>query len=118
MVVVCARNYEPNVYSIAQTLEAEPCYSEDGCWYALRAWHRARRFGITEAPAERWASCLHFLWNPVQGHMTGTLIDRLHLKAIGFRGTGPDDLIVDKVVDALKGSPYWSEQWKRMQFAR
>ena len=86
-----------------KTLESERCFLT-GCWYALRLWHRARRLGISEARAESWGSTLAYLHDRQQGHMSGSNVDRLTVKAAGVRGNGLDDVLVQRVARCIRGS--------------
>jgi hypothetical protein len=60
-----------------------------GCWGIVRLWHRERRRGISEAPAESWCGQLGALWDPVQGPLTGALVDRLALRVRHSARAGP-----------------------------
>ncbi len=107
LVVVVAECFIPHCEQIACDLETYRSFSR-GTWGVVRLWHRERRRGISEAPAESWCGQLGHLWDPVQGPMTGPLIDRLHLRANGFRGTGLDEHVVSQVCAALDANPRWS----------
>ncbi len=66
-------------------------YFSDGCYHMNRLFCLARRFGSTEAPVERWVGGLKYLFDPIQGPTTTTLVQRLRLRAFGIRGDGADD---------------------------
>ena len=97
---------------VAQDLEQDRALS-DGLYGVIRVWHRERRRGINEAPAESWCGQLGYLWDPVQGLMTGPLIDRLHLRSNGFRGTLADEEVVEKVASAFHANPFYVKRHEK-----
>ena len=110
LLVVKAGVWQPLDTQIASNIEEDRSFTE-GCWIAARHWHRERRRGITTAAAEGWTGALGRLWDPVQGHSSGTMIDRLHLHAGGFKGIGLDEHFIDIVVAALPCKMTFSSRW-------
>ena len=82
-----------------------PC--SKGCWWAARAFHRARRLGNSSEYAEVLGSFLSRLWDPVSGLESGALVERLAIRASGFRGDGTtaDDNLVQAVCKCMRGQP-------------
>ena len=105
LVIVVQPILRPVDHGIASTIETDRSLT-DGHWIVARHWHRERHRGITTAPAEGWTGTLGRLWDPLQGRMTGGMIDRLHLAASGFRGAGQDEHVVNAVVASIKGKPF------------
>ncbi len=105
LVVVDTVEYVPHARRVASSLEGERQFSE-GCWHALRLFHRTRRTGACSQRAEGLGSVLAALWDPVQGLNSGALVERLMLKAADFRGDGSDDFLVRAVARCVKGSPH------------
>ena len=108
-----------NCTQLGQDIEQDRFFSEGGMWSPARLWHRARRLGINESPAESWCGVLSRLWNPVQGPLTGPLVDRLRLCAGGVKGNTLDDTVVDKVAATIRAKlfpgrhPHKPELFKR-----
>ena len=65
-----------------------------------------RGSSINASPAESWCGVLSCLWNPVQGPLTGPLVDRLRLCAGGVKGNTLDDTVVDKVAATIRAKPF------------
>ena len=95
-----------NCLQLGQDLEQDRFFSDGGVWGVARLWHRTRRLGINESPAESWCGQLSKLWDPVQGPLTGPLVDRLRLCASGVKGNTLDDAVVDKVAATIKAQPF------------
>ena len=106
LVVLASFELVPDCAKMASSIESDRRFSS-GCWWAARAFHRARRLGNSSEYAEVLGSFLSRLWDPVSGLPTGGLVERLTIKASGFRGdgTGEDDHLVHAVCKAIKGSP-------------
>ena len=73
----------------------------NGCWVALRLFHRGSRLDASEARAESWCSDLQYLWDAQQGLSSGGMIQRLTIKAAGVKANSCDDALVDRIADYL-----------------
>ena len=114
LMVVRSAVLQPIDTAMASSIEDDRFFTK-GVWVVARHWHRERRRGISTAPAEGWTGVLGRLWDPVQGHMSGTLVDRLQLVASGFKGVGLDEPIVDAVAAAMPCDPFLSGRAKKIR---
>ena len=84
---------------IAAAIEQNAHYSK-GCWHISRLFHRCRRVLGTESPCESWISTTKYLFATNQTS-PATLARRLRIAANGVRGTGCDDVFVDRIARGL-----------------
>ena len=87
---------------IAADLE-QSRYFADGCYHVNSLFCLSRRFGSTEAACERWIGGLKYLFHPVQGPTTTTLVQRLRARVAGVRGNGADEAFVQLLAQELHG---------------
>ena len=112
LVIVAEVILEPDASRLAKIIECDKNFSK-GCWIVARTFHRIRRCGHSSEYSEVLGSHLTRLWDPVAGLSSGSLINRLQLKASGFRGDGTDDELVRAVVRHVQAKPFLGVKAKR-----
>ena len=106
LVLIRDLHLRPDPTKVATSIEADRKHSS-GCWWAARAFHRARRLGNSSEYAEVLGSFLSRLWDPTSGLQSGALVERLTIRASGFRGDGTaaDDDLVHAVCKRMRCKP-------------
>ncbi len=100
VVRVVAEKREWDQLEITASLEQDSFFAT-GCYYVNALFCLSRRFGSTEAPCERWIGGLKYLYHPVQGPTTTTLVQRLRARAAGVRGNGADEDFIERLAHEL-----------------
>jgi len=85
---------------VAASLENDRRFSDE-CWHANRFFCRCRRMNGIEAPCESWVGSMKYLFDPIQGPSTPSMVQRACLHAAGVRGNGADDEFVRRVAKKM-----------------
>ncbi len=64
---------------------------------------------MVEAPCEQWMGQLKYLYNPVQGPTTSTMVQRLRARCAGARGDGSDEPFLLRLAQILLPEKHQSQ---------
>ena len=76
LVMVVGHTFSWDERAASHDTQSDRAFS-DSFWHIARLYHRCRRMGGTEAPAESWFSSLKLLYDPRHGPGIGALLKGL-----------------------------------------
>jgi len=76
--------------AMSSSLQHEP-YLSAGCYHLNRLFCLCAGWSGKESPNERWIGALKYLYRPVHGESTTTLVQRCRARSAGIRGGIVDD---------------------------
>ena len=90
LVLLVSVKKECDQAAMSSSLQHEP-YLSEGCYHLNRLFCLCAGWSGKESPNERWIGALKYLYHPVHGESTTTLVQRCRARSAGIRGGIVDD---------------------------